>query len=79
MRAAAAGDVADEFLALRTDRAEQHRARVAFERFGDLGQIDRLASRISISSAGKLVDEPAQPEAVEIGDLAWRPWARSCR
>ena len=42
---AAAGDVADELLALGTDRAKQHRLGIAFEDSRDIGEVGRLAAR----------------------------------
>jgi hypothetical protein len=66
---AAAGDVADELLALRTDRAKQHRLGIAFEDLCDLGEVGRRAHRLELigaSAVSQALDEPAQSEPVEI-------------
>ena len=63
---AAAGDVADQFLAFGADRAEQHRLGIAFERCPRRRRdpSPRLRSR---GHRRQPFDEAAQAEAVEIG------------
>ncbi len=61
---AAAGDVADQLLALRADRAEQHRLGIAFEDRRDVGQLGRLAHGREL--VAQALHETAQPEAVDI-------------
>ena len=46
-------------------RLEQHRARIAFQRLRHVGEVGRAAADLELVG-GKLLDEPAQPEAVEV-------------
>ena len=62
---AAAGDAADQLLALGPGRLEQHRARISFQRLRHIGEVGRAAADLQLVR-GKLFDEPAQPEAVEV-------------
>ena len=48
------------------DGAEMHRARIAVEDFGDVGEIDRRVAALELVGAGEVLDEAAQAEAVEI-------------
>ena len=61
----ATGDVADEFLALGADRAEQHRFGIAFEDGRDIGEVGRSAHGLEVIA--QRFDETAQAEAVDIG------------
>ena len=65
----AAGDAANQFLALRANGAKQHGARIAFECFGDVGEVNRLLARFEFAAFGEAFDEPTQPEAIRIGKL----------
>jgi hypothetical protein len=69
--AAAAGDITDQFLPFRTNRTEQHGLRIAFKDLGDVGEVDRLRTRLELIGT-EAVDEAAQPEAIDIGRLVGR-------
>ena len=62
---AAAGDTADQLLALGSGRLEQHRARISFQRLRHVGELGRAAADLELFGR-KLFNEPAQPKAVEI-------------
>ena len=62
----ASHDVADQRLRLGTGALEQDRTGIAFERGRDLRQLGRIASHLELAVALELVEEPAQPELVEI-------------
>ncbi len=66
--AAAAGDIADEFMPLRAGGAEPHRFRIVLEHGGDVGEIDRLAAALKFFGR-QVFDKAAQAEAIEVRGL----------
>ena len=62
----AAHHAADQFLPLRSGGTEQHRLGVAFELVRDVGKIDWVGVGLELARRGDLINEAAQPEAVEI-------------
>ncbi len=63
---AARHHIADQFLALRPDAKEMHRAGIAVEDFGDPGEIDRGIAALDFAGLHEALDEAAQAKAIEI-------------
>jgi hypothetical protein len=67
---AAAGDIGDELGAFRTERAKQHRLRVALEHSRHVGEVGRPVDGVEFLA--EAFHEAAQPEAIELGRLLGR-------
>ncbi len=67
---AAAGDVGNQFLPLRTDRLEHHGAGIAFEDRRHIGEIERLAVDFAFA-VRKAFDKPPQPEPIKVHSRRW--------